>query len=62
MLDSTSMEEINSFFQLQHQERKDDGTLREKERNKLKKEVCAEINKELAAACKRRNERGFSRD
>ena len=61
-LESTSVEEITSFFQLLYQEKKDDGTLKEKEREKLKKEVRAEINKELAAARKRRQERGFSRD
>ena len=61
-LDSTSMEDITSFFQLLHQERKDNGTMKEKEREKLKQEVQAEINKELAAASKRRSERGFSHD
>ena len=62
MLESTSVEEFTSFFQLLYQEKKDDGTLKEKERERLKKEVRVEINKELEAAHKRRQERGFSRD
>ena len=61
-LDSTSMEEITSFFQLLHQDCKDDDMLKEKERKKLKQELRAELNTEFAPACKKRNERALSSD
>ena len=62
MLDLTPVKEITSFFQLLYREHENDGTLKEKEHEKLKKGLRKELKEEFAAACKKGNKRAFLRD
>ena len=61
-LDLTSMEEITSFFQLLHQDCKNDSTLKEIEPEDFKRELRTKLNKEFSTAHKKQSKRAFSRE